>query len=335
MKILLAEDNRFFRRLLEVNLAKWGHDVVACDDGSEAWRILSSDDSPKLAILDWEMPGMQGVEICREIRKVQCRPYVYIILLTAKNLKEDLVEGLESGADDYITKPFDPVELQVRVRAATRIVLLQEDLYAAFKASERQAKEDSLTKLWNHSAILDILRRELNRATRQRVPVGVIMADVDRFKEVNDIYGHMVGDSVLKAVASTMKSMLRSYDSIGRYGGDEFLIVVPGSNEDQVKKLAQRLCTGVNPELKKVTTEKFDCTMSFGVAFTDGKSDEDADRLVKAADQALYYAKNNGRNRVQVFDHRECRKPSNQHVLVTLNRPLLVAGSGSDSGDAS
>lgn len=331
MKILLAEDNRFFRRLLEVNLVKWGHEVVGCDDGTEAWRVLSSDDSPQLAILDWEMPGMLGVEICREIRKLQHRPYVYIILLTAKNLKEDLVEGLESGADDYVTKPFDPVELQVRVRAATRIVKLQEDLLAAVSASERAAKEDSLTRLWNHSAILGILRQELDRASRQRTPLGVIMADVDRFKEVNDTYGHIFGDRVLKTLASTMKSMLRSYDSIGRYGGDEFLIVAPNCSEAQMKHLAERLCAAVHPELKKITPEEFNCTMSLGVACTNGMSYEDADRIVKAADQALYHAKNNGRNRVHVFEGSEPVKVANQQVLVTLNRPLLRAGDASDA----
>jgi len=324
MKILLAEDNRFFRRLLEVNLAKWGHDVVACDDGSEAWRILSSDDSPKLAILDWEMPGMQGVEICREIRKVQCRPYVYIILLTAKNLKEDLVEGLESGADDYITKPFDPVELQVRVRAATRIVLLQEDLYAAFKASELQAKQDSLTGLWNHSAILDLLKQELERANRQRTPLGVIMADVDGFKAINDIHGHLVGDWVLREVALTMKSVIRLYDSVGRYGGDEFLVVVPGCSQEQVKQLAERLCGAVSRRLNRTVAEQVGCTMSMGVAWTDGRSLEQVDGIVTAADESLYTAKKNGRNRVEIFDGGEFSAHDNDEKLVRLTR-LRVA----------
>ena len=205
MRILIAEDNRFFRRLIEVNLKQWGHEVVSCEDGACAWELLNKEDAPKLAILDWDMPGMQGTDICRELRKLSDRPYIYIIMLTAKSGKDELVQGLDSGADDYVTKPFEPVELQVRLRAATRIVRLQEDLIAACKAAEVRAKEDSLTGLWNHAAILEIVKAEIERSCRQQRPLGLVLADVDHFKRINDTCGHLEGDRVLRRIADVIK----------------------------------------------------------------------------------------------------------------------------------
>jgi diguanylate cyclase (GGDEF)-like protein len=298
MKVLVAEDNRFFRKLLEINLTSWGHEVVGCDTGDEAWAVLTGKDSPKLAVLDWQMPGKQGVDVCREYRSLQDKPYVYIILLTAKSRREDLIEGLESGADDYLVKPFDPVELRVRVRAASRIVKLQEDLMAAVRATERQAREDPLTKLWNHTAIMDILRRELDRSYRQRIPLGVMMADVDNFKGVNDGFGHLFGDRVLTAASQVFRKVLRSYDSVGRYGGDEFLIVAPGCGRRELRVLAERLRLAMVPVLRRHLGDELKCSMSVGVALVSGRTMYDADQVVKAADDALYQAKRTGRNRV-------------------------------------
>ncbi len=301
MRVLIAEDNRFFRRLLEANLKQWGHEIVACEDGEQAWGMLQTEDAPKLAILDWEMPKMQGIEVCREVRKQKNRPYLYIIILTAKTRKEDLIEGLEAGADDYITKPFDPYELRVRVRAATRIVQLQEDLLAAFRAAEIQAKEDPLTKIWNHSTILELLQTELDRSMRQNTPVSVIMADVDCFKQVNDGHGHQAGDRVLTSIAKQTKSMLRSYDSVGRYGGDEFLIILPGCGEEHAVKLAQRLCDSIATPPAPHSGKVVQYSMSFGVYTVAGASVHTVNAAVRAADQALYAAKEKGRNRVEVW----------------------------------
>lgn len=308
MRVLLAEDSRFFRRLLEANLESWGHEVVACADGSEAWRVLSLPDPPKLAVLDWEMPGMKGVEICRELRKIKGPPYVYVILLTAKSSKEDVVEGLESGADDYITKPFDPLELKVRIRAAVRIVQLQEDLIEALKAMENQARQDSLTGLWNHSTILDILKTELDRSRRQHTPVAAIMADIDHFKRINDSHGHLVGDEVIKGTAHRIRAELRSYDSLGRYGGEEFLVVLPDTDTQGALVLAERLRKVTGISVPYAGGGSLRCTMSFGVAAEYGSVVETVDQLVKAADQALYHAKNDGRNCVRVAESLTCCK---------------------------
>lgn len=310
MKVLLAEDSRFFRRLLEANLQSWGHTVVSCADGIEAWALLSSPDSPKLAILDWEMPGMKGVEICQELRKTKGPPYVYVILLTAKSRKEDVVEGLESGADDYITKPFDPLELKVRIRAAVRIVQLQEDLIQALKTMENQAKQDSLTSLWNHSTILEILNNELDRSRRQRTPVAVIMADIDHFKRINDTYGHLVGDEVIKTMAQRIRAELRSYDFVGRYGGEEFLIVLPNTDVHEGVIIAERLRHVTAEAVSHSGGRPVRCTVSFGVAAEIGSTRNTAADLVNAADQALYHAKTDGRNCVRVAKRDRCPLPA-------------------------
>lgn len=298
MKVLVADDNQFFRRLLEVNLAQWGHQVVPCSNGTEAWKILSRQDCPQLAILDWEMPGMEGVELCQELRKLVDRPYVYVFLLTGKTRREDILKGLDSGADDYITKPFDPLELQVRMRTATRIIQLQQDLMKSIKALEMRASEDSLTKLWNHAAVLTRLKQELDRCRREHASLGVIMVDVDNFKQINDSQGHQKGDELLKGLAVRIKKALRSYDSVGRYGGDEFLIVLPHCDLKESAALAERLRSTVS-DLSREAAVGFQCTTSFGVASTDGTGDYDVGRLVRAADAALYQAKRAGRNCVR------------------------------------
>ncbi|MFH1113325.1 MAG: diguanylate cyclase [Pseudomonadota bacterium] len=302
MRILIAEDNRFFRRLLEVNLKQWGHDIVQCEDGQQAWDVLKGEDPPRLAVLDWEMPKKHGVEICRDVRELKDRPYVYIILLTAKNRQDDLVEGLESGADDYITKPFDPVELKVRLRAGIRIVQLQDDLLSAYRAAEMRAKEDSLTGLWNHSAILDILRKELSRSARRHSWVGVIMADMDQFKKINDSHGHLKGDRVLKRAADVLRKGVRSYDSVGRYGGEEFLIVLPACDLREAGILAERLRVAAERDSMNDGSPGSNWTISLGVTAVKGSNGMTPDFAIRTADQALYRAKDRGRNCVEIFD---------------------------------
>lgn len=298
MKVLIAEDNRFFRRLVEVSLKQWGHEVVGCEDGGQAWDLLVQDAPPRLALLDWEMPKLQGVEICRRLRALKNRPYVYLILLTAKSRKDDIIQGLDSGADDYVTKPFDPVELRVRLRAATRILRLQEDLMAACSAAEQRAKEDPLTGLWNHSAILDILRRELDRSARSSGRVGVILADVDHFKRINDSHGHLVGDRVLRRIAQVMKNGVRSHDSVGRYGGEEFLVVLPDCCDRETVNLAQRIKKAILDDCPD-DGEPLLGTVSFGVTCVDGRTRMSLDSVIHTADEALYQAKRNGRNRIE------------------------------------
>ncbi|MGB6064410.1 MAG: diguanylate cyclase [Desulfomonilaceae bacterium] len=301
MRILIAEDDSVTRKLLQVHLAKWHHEVMACSDGSDAWQILRGEDPPKLAILDWMMPGIDGVTLCREIRKLEKHPYTYVILLTSRSLKEDVVEGLEAGADDYIIKPFDVHELKVRVRAGTRIVKLQEDLMAALHASEFQASHDALTGLWNRRAILEKVQQELDRCKRDGTNLGLIIADVDHFKQVNDIYGHLAGDAVLRELAKRIDSSRRSYDAVGRYGGEEFVILLPGCDGDEAAAWAERLRAAVANIPLQTNEGELRCSMSFGASALDLSKDYDLNSLLQNADEALLLAKNRGRNRVELW----------------------------------
>ena len=297
MRILIAEDDPISRRLLERTLSRWDYEVLVTCDGDEAWQLLRQADSPRLAILDWMMPGTSGVDLCRKLRRLTGREYVYIILLTARGQRDDLVEGMDAGADDYIVKPFDARELHVRVRAAQRIIDLQAELIAAREALRVQATRDALTGLWNRSAIFDILRRELARAKRKKTPVAVLMGDVDHFKKVNDTYGHQVGDIILREVASRMEAVVRDYDAVGRYGGEEFLIVSSECDLTRGAELAERVRGRIASDPFPTTAGQLNVTISLGIAASAEADRLDGDALVRAADEALYQAKEAGRNR--------------------------------------
>jgi diguanylate cyclase (GGDEF)-like protein len=302
MRILIAEDDPAYRQLLKEILVKWGYDVVVARDGNEAWQALLDKDAPQLAILDWMMPGMEGIEVCRKIRSDDEKKYTYIILLTSQQRDEDLVIGMEAGADDYIFKPFKLNELRVRLRAGRRIIELQNELLAARDILYARATHDSLTGLLNHEEILGIMDKELARSERDGVCVSIIMADIDHFKLVNDTYGHLAGDVVLRSSAQKILSMERTYDSIGRYGGEEFLIVLPECCLECAAAFAERLRSCICRESIDTPEGMIPITISLGVA-TSGKNGRlDGHSLVKAADAALYRAKENGRNRVEVVE---------------------------------
>jgi len=201
MRVLAAEDNPVFQSMLKTMLTKWGYQAVVARSGTEAWRILESADAPRLAVLDWMMPGMDGVDICRGVRSANREPYIYILLLTARTDSQDLIEGMDAGADDYLTKPFNAHELRVRLQAGRRILDLQEELLKAREALREQATHDGLTGLLNRNSILETLDDEISRATRAGHPVSVLMADLDRFKSINDTHGHLAGDAVLREAA--------------------------------------------------------------------------------------------------------------------------------------
>ncbi len=301
MRIVIAEDDAVTRRLLEAKLGKWGYEVIATSDGLGALQALSANDAPQLAILDWMMPGMDGVDVCRALRREAEDSYTYVILLTAKIGEQDLVAGMEAGADDYISKPFNSSELKVRLRAGRRIIELQTELIAALDVQRVKASHDPLTGLWNHEEILQILGRELVRDSRDDLdPTGAIMVDLDHFKQVNDTFGHMAGDAVLRAAAQRMVALLRPYDAVGRYGGEEFLVVAPGCGREGGAALAERLRAGIAAAGVDTSEGVIPVQVSLGVAVNDGTSECDVSALVQRADQALYRAKENGRNRVEV-----------------------------------
>ncbi len=190
------------------------------------------------------MPGMDGVEICQRVRSSNREPYIYILLLTARTEAQDLIEGMEAGADDYLTKPFNAQELRVRLRAGHRILKLQEELMRAREAMRMQATHDGLTGLYNRSTILEKLDEEFSRAQRSGLPVSVVMVDIDRFKQVNDTEATWSGDAVLREAAQRLKAAARRYDAVGRYGGEEFLVVLPGSDAAAAAAQAERLRDG-------------------------------------------------------------------------------------------
>jgi two-component system cell cycle response regulator len=300
VKVLIAEDDMVSRRLLEAMLARWGYDVVITRDGTEAWQVLQGPDAPPLAILDWMMPGIDGVEVCRLVRQRVQEPYIYLLLLTTKGRRENIIEGLDAGADDYLTKPFDPHELQVRLRTGKRIVTLQAELIEARETLGIQASHDSLTGVWNRRAILERLETELARAEREGTPVAVVLADLDHFKRINDSYGHIAGDAVLCEAVNRMRVSLRFYDAIGRYGGEEFLMVLPGCTAQDAVNLADRLRMSIGRETVEITGGHIVVTTSLGVAASDTIPVLDAASLIRAADTALYRAKAGGRNCVEL-----------------------------------
>lgn len=295
MRILVAEDESVQRRLLESLLAGWGHEVVVATDGEQAWSVLRGEHPPDLAILDWVMPGMDGLRVCRELRKDAARAYIYIVLLTAKDRKQDLVEAMEAGADDYLAKPFDAQELKARLNAGRRILELQEQLVSANRSLQFQATHDPLTGIFNRGAIVGILQTELARALREKRPVSVILVDIDHFKMINDTRGHSAGDAVLRRAAQRMQASVRIYDSVGRYGGEEFLIVLPGCSPRMATERAEQIRLILSEPSPDPSESQI--TVSMGVALASGSAK--SEELLSAVDAALYQAKHNGRNRVE------------------------------------
>lgn len=316
MKILIAEDDPVSRRVLEVFLKKWGYMAIPVGNGADALALLETDDAPRLAILDWMMPGMEGTEVCRRVRQQTGKPYIYLLLLTARGQKQNLLEGLQSGADEYLAKPFDAEELRARLRAGERIIQMQDELIAARDRLQEQATHDALTGLLNRGASIEVLTRELTRGTREHRPVGIIIADLDHFKRVNDSYGHVAGDAVLQEIALRMKNCVRPYDSVGRYGGEEFLILAPSAEEDNVYRLAERIRTAIEATPVKTPAGEIPVTASFGVTSADCSGRDDITMLLRLADAALYRAKNLGRNCVERASSARQPDPSTRSLLI-------------------
>ena len=295
---------------MQATLSKWGYDIVLAGDGLHAWEILQRDDAPQIAILDWMMPGLTGPDVCRKVRERAQEPYTYLLLLTSKSLKEDLIQGMESGADDYIIKPFDHHELEVRLRAGKRVIELQRELMSTREALREQATTDALTKLWNRTAILEHLDGELARADREERPVGVILVDLDHFKNINDTFGHYTGDLALQEASQRMRRSVRNYDSVGRYGGEEFLILVPGCDEKSTLAQAERLRSFLAEASVNVPGGEVNLTASFGCTSALPGSMQTSETLIRRADEALYLAKRRGRNRVEFLSIADDANPS-------------------------
>jgi len=306
VKILIADDDFTSRLVLSSVLRKHGHEVVETVNGLEAWDAMKQPDAPKLAILDWVMPGLAGVDVCRRARTIESNQPPYIILLTSMDQKADIVIGLEAGADDYLAKPFDPGELLARVEVGRRLVELQARLNEAREALAHEAMHDPLTGVLNRRAFAGALSRELSRKRRYENVLAVGICDVDHFKQINDTYGHQTGDEVLCELVRLIEKNLRGHDVLGRYGGDEFVVVTEHRRIDGPGILYERLRAAVAD--RPITTGAGDIpiTISLGVKLAD-TGDTEAE-LLAAADRALYQAKNSGRN--QVWLASETSQPS-------------------------
>jgi two-component system cell cycle response regulator len=305
VKLLVVDDDPDTRRLLAISLGRAGHQIVEADGGEEGWEQYQRERA-RLIILDWMMPGLDGIDLITRIRANEADAYTYIIMLSVLREKPQVVTGLQAGADDYLTKPFDPEELAARVSIGERILKLQERLVASRQSMEKLAMHDTLTGLLNRRAIHDRALAELNRRRRgsAHAPLSIIMLDIDHFKSINDSYGHDAGDLALQVVADLLTGQLRSYDGLGRWGGEEFLMLLPGTALAEACAVAERIRANLakaKPALPDGT--RVSLSASLGVAAIDESDagpvgEQWLDHLVRAADQALYRAKSRGRNRV-------------------------------------
>ena len=300
MKILIADDEALSRRLLEKTLERAGYEVVAVENGRAAVRQLCQADGPRLALLDWVMPELDGPGVCREVRRQQEDSYVYMVLLTSKESKEDIVAGLESGADDYLTKPFNVDELKARLRTGERILHLEGRLVEAREMMRFKATHDALTSIWNRGVIMDLLGRELMRSQRESGCTIVLLGDVDHFKSVNDTHGHLVGDEVLQEIARRLLLSIRSYDFVGRYGGEEFLLVLNNCKPQFAEARAEDIRKIVSSRPIQTLAGPLNITMSFGLLLSDVWGVRPVEELLHEVDAALYAAKAGGRNCIRV-----------------------------------
>jgi diguanylate cyclase (GGDEF)-like protein len=293
--VLVAEDDDVTRMRLEHLLTKWGHRVTSVSRGDVALEILSPSGPPHLAIIDWMMPGMDGVDLCRALRARKSDTYTYLILITAKDDPDSMLVGLEAGADDFLAKPVAPEELRARLRAGQRIVELQERLIAAREEQRRHADRDGLTGVSSRRRVIEALETSLSERAAGGTELALAMIDLDDFKPINDRYGHLVGDRVLRTVCERVQRILRRTDVFGRYGGDEFLVVLPDTSSREAVEIARRMCDALASQPIECEEFALRVTASVGIAAAEGTRCSRED-LIKRADRALFRAKDAGGN---------------------------------------
>ena len=298
-RVLVAEDDPLYRRALQRFLTRKGYPVQLVSDGLQALADATSPDAPRLLVLDWMMPGLLGPEVCRRLRAAPRERYQYILLLTAKHTTADIVEGLEAGADDYLTKPFNVYEFFARMHVGERMIRLQDRLLAAQDALRFQATHDPLTGIWNRGALFELLHAEAERAYRKATPLSLFLIDLDHFKHVNDGFGHLAGDAILHEVAQRLSAAVRLYDIVGRYGGEEFIVAATDLESEGPHQFAERLRLAVSSLPIRTSDASVSLTVSIGVATSDSSGECSIEKLIQTADTALYEAKHNGRNRVE------------------------------------
>ncbi len=308
-KILLVEDDRVQAQFVREFLERKGYEVVWVENGASAIKMAKTV-PVDLILLDLILPDISGHEVCRWLRLNQDTKGIPIIMLTVKTNITDKIAGLEAGADDYLAKPFDEAELNARIYASLRTKALQDEL----KERNRQLEDllhrleimaitDHLTEIYNRRHFEETLKREFARALRYNLNLSCLMCDIDHFKRINDTYGHAAGDSVLKEVARLIHSSLREIDMVGRWGGEEFIVLLTQAKKADAKKVAERILLSISAHKFQGLPENEKITVSIGVASALEDADIDNwEKLIKAADEALYRAKRNGRNRVELSE---------------------------------
>lgn len=301
MLVLIAEDDLIAREVLRRRLLRMGYEVHEATNGQEA--LSSMQKLPvQCLITDWMMPILDGLELVERVRKGDFKQYVYIILLTSRTDVDDMVAGLEAGADDYLVKPFHERELRARLGIAERIINLEQSLREARDEMELLATRDALTELYNRRTITEHAASELERARREEKQLAFVLLDVDHFKTVNDRFGHLVGDDALRQIAQVLRESRRQYDWVGRWGGEEFLVILPNTTRQQAYEVAERLRKRIADQHLQVQGKQQNLSASFGIAVAEPGHTYSLDFLLQQADHALYQAKAGGRNQVKLFD---------------------------------
>jgi diguanylate cyclase (GGDEF)-like protein len=332
MTILIAEDDPVSSIILSHSLEGFPEEVLIAKNGAEAWRLVQEREDVRVIISDWMMPGIDGIELCRRVRALADRPYVYFILLTAKAFREDRLAGLGAGADDFLTKPLDRAELIARVNVARRLLATQEELRARSEQLERLhielqrrneqlaelANSDGLTSLKNHRYFRTALEMAVSFANRHGQPLSLLMLDVDQFKSYNDTFGHPAGDEILCLLARVLREAVRDHDQVARYGGEEFVMLLPSTSAEGGRVIGERLRTAIGGfpwPLRPITA-------SIGIATTCAGVQTSA-AVLDLADRALYHSKAQGRNRVT---HAEDLDEPRPHVIEPVSLFLPAPG---------
>jgi two-component system, cell cycle response regulator len=308
MKVLIVEDDAVVQQVLKKMVAKAGLEVLLCDSGEKALEMIVRE-KVRMVISDWILPGMDGVELCRRVRKLRMLRYVYMVVLTSRTKKEDLLKALDAGADDYIPKPFDDQELAARLRVGQRILTLESRLISNGRRLMKMAKEDPLTGVLNRRALFDEALKELNRASREKAPVATVLVEADNVRNVSESYGHMGGDVALVELGNRIRDCCRQYDKLGRYGDSQFMVVLPRTSREGAVKVAERIRRAVNGNPVKYGENRIRLSASIGIyAFSFGKEMAGAkigegllDEIIDRTDYALDTARKEGGNRVAVY----------------------------------
>lgn len=304
LRVLVADDDPLARFAVCALIRAFGYPVLAAEDGEQAWALMQSEPIT-LLITDWQMPGLDGPELIRRVRAANLPRYVSCLLLTIRDQRTDRIQGLDAGADDYLVKPVDPDELRARLVGAARVLRLEQELREANERLQQlaaklqhQAFHDTLTGLLNRQGLVNHAARELARVERTDIALAAALLDIDHFKQVNDQYGHAIGDLALRHVAIQMREAIRPYDIVGRWGGEEFLLLLPGAAPEAACNIAERVRTRIaTTPLDLPDQGQIALHASIGVAVCRANT-PNLDALVANADQALYAAKNAGRDRV-------------------------------------